>query len=77
MFDKYLVTMKQTYLDKETLKLKTFFYDVTIVKDTIDYSYRIMNFNSFTIWKTKSFKTFKEAKDYLDNHPNRCRESDI
>ena len=35
-------TFKQTYTDKDNIQ-RSFCYNVTIVKDTEDYTYRILN----------------------------------
>jgi hypothetical protein len=70
MKKQYIKTFKQIYKDKNTNEEKSFSYKVGIVKDTESYQYRIMNFDSLTIWKHISFKTFKEAEDYLNKHPH-------
>lgn len=60
---------KQTYKAKDgSLGINE--YRVTIVKDTTDYTYRILNLNSWTIWSNRRFKTFNEAVNFLDKHPH-------
>lgn len=68
MKKKCIKTFKQIYLNKEGQK-KEFNYKVTIVQDTEDYSYRIMNLDLFSIWKKWKFKKYKDAEDFLNKHP--------
>lgn len=62
-------TFKQTYTDKNNIQ-RSFCYNVTIVKDTEDYTYRILNLDSFSIWKAQKFKTYKEALKFIEKHPH-------
>ena len=45
-------------------------YQVTIVLDTQDYKYRIINVTSGSVWKNNSFETYDEAKNFLCKHPH-------
>jgi len=65
-----LWNFKQIYIDKETQEQKENFYQVTIIKDTEGYNYRILNVTSGTLWKDYRFKTFKQAEEFLNNHPH-------
>jgi len=65
-----LRTFKQIYTDKETQKQKEYLYQVTIIRDTEDYKYRILNVTSGTIWKSKEFSTLEQAKNFVKNYPN-------
>ena len=65
-----LRTFKQVYTDKVTKEQKEYEYQVTIVKDTNDYKYRILNVTSGTLWAKKSFDTFEEADLFLQKHPH-------
>ena len=74
MKNQCIKTFKQIYKDKETLEEKEFFYKVSIVKDTEDYKYRIINLDSMSIWKGWKFDTYNEAKNFLIKHPNCIKE---
>lgn len=63
-------TFKQIYKDPNTKEEKSFTYRMTIVKDTEDYMYRLMNLDELSIWKEKRFKTFKTAEEFLNKHPH-------
>jgi hypothetical protein len=63
-------TFKQIYKDLVTKEEKSFSYKVGVVLDTQDYTYRIMNLDSLSIWKNYKFKTFKKAEEFLTNHPH-------
>lgn len=63
-------TFKQTYNNPNTKEKTEFFYKVGVVKDTVDYTYRILNLDSFSIWAKYKFKTFKEAEEFLTKHPH-------
>ena len=65
-----LWNFKQIYIDKETQEQKEFCYQVTIIKDTEDYNYRILNVTNGTLWKNYRFNTFNQAADFLNNHPH-------
>ena len=71
----YLRNFKQVYRDPKTKEEKTYFYQVTIVKDTDDYSYRILNVTSGTIWKDRRFKSMEEALEFIENHPHAILEN--
>lgn len=70
----YLRNFKQVYKDPETKEKKEYFYQVTIVKDTDDYSYRILNVTEGTIWKDRRFSTMNEALDFINMHPHAIEE---
>jgi len=61
-------TFKQIWKNKEGVQ-KEFFYRVAVVRDTIDYKYRIMNLDELSIWKEWKFDTFNQAKDFIIKHP--------
>ncbi len=63
-------SFKQIWKDKKTQKEKEYNYEVIIIRDTEDYNYRILNLKTCTIWKNLRFKTFNEAKLYLEKHPH-------
>lgn len=63
-------TFKQIYNNPHTKESQEFSYKVGIVKDTADYTYRILNIDSYSIWANYKFKTFKEAEEFLTNHPH-------
>ena len=71
----YLRNFKQVYRDPKTKEEKTYFYQVTIIKDTDDYSYRILNVTSGTLWKDRRFKTMKEALEFIEDHPHAILEN--
>lgn len=66
----YLRNFKLVYKDPETKEEKEYFYQVTIVKDTDDYSYRILNITEGTLWKDRRFNTMNEALDFINMHPH-------
>lgn len=68
--EQYIKTFKQIYFNHQEQCVKEFTYRVGIVKDTEGYVYRLMNFDSLSIWKKYRFKTFEEAKHFIDNHPH-------
>ena len=73
-----LKDFKQIYNDKITQEQKEYDYQVIIIKDTDDYTYRILNVTSGTIWKNYRFATYKQANDFLMSHPHYTgRDSDI
>ena len=71
----YLRNFKQVYKDPETKKEKEYFYQVTIIKDTDDYSYRILNVTEGTLWKDRRFNTMDEALDFINMHPHAIEEA--
>lgn len=52
-------TFKQIYKDKEAQQEKSFLYHMTIVRDTENYQYRLLNMDTMTLWKNYRFRTFK------------------
>jgi len=62
-------TFKQIYKNPKTKEKKEFSYTVGVVLDTNGYVYRIMNLDSLSIWN-RTFKTFKEASEFLIRHPH-------
>ena len=71
----YLRNFKQVYRDPKTQEEKEYFYQVTIIRDTDDYSYRILNVTSGTIWKDRRFNTMNEALDFINMHPHAIKET--
>lgn len=63
-------TFKQIYYNKKTKEKISFIYHMSIVRDTEDYQYRLLNIDSMTLWKKYRFKTFEEAEDFLNKHPH-------
>lgn len=51
-------------------------YQVTIIQDTYDYKYRILNTTSGTVWKN-SFNTYDAALTFLQTHPHAKQQSKI
>lgn len=71
----YLRNFKQVYKDPKTKEEKEYFYQVTIVRDTEDYSYRILNVTEGTLWKDRHFNTMNEALDFINMHPHAIEET--
>lgn len=67
---KEIKTFKQIYKDKETNEEKEFTYRMSIVKDTVNFKYRLINLDSMSIWKNWEFDTYNDAESFLNNHPH-------
>lgn len=63
----FLLNLTQHYTHPQTKEFTEYHYQVAIIKDTEDYTYRILNTTSGTIWKDH-FSTFNDAMDYLKSH---------
>lgn len=63
-------TFKQVYKDKVTGKEREFSYRMGIVKDTEDYTFRLINLDEMAIWKRWRFTTYEQAENFLDRHPH-------
>ena len=63
--------MKRTLLQdfKQVYKDKDYFYQVTIIKDTLNYKYRILNVTYGSIWNM-FFDSYEEAEKFILNHPH-------
>lgn len=70
MKKKCIKTFKQIYKDKETQQEKSLLYHMTIVRDTEDCQYRLLNIDTMSLWKKYRFNTFKKAEDFLNKHPH-------
>jgi hypothetical protein len=70
----YLRNFKQIYKNPDTKEEKEYFYQVAIVKDTDDYSYRILNVTEGTLWKDQHFYTMNDALDFINAHPHAIKE---
>ncbi|MBO7536194.1 MAG: hypothetical protein J6T34_03520 [Bacilli bacterium] len=70
----FLRNFKQVYRDKATKEEKEYRYQVTIVRDTENYLYRILNVTEGTLWKNISFKTMDDALLYLEKHPHAIKD---
>lgn len=66
---KVIATFEQKYTNPKTKEKNVFHYHVTIVQDTTNYTYRIMNIEHQSIWKNFSFSSFSDAENFINTHP--------